>query len=568
MKKEIRRYALENAVRYGKPPRVDAVLKRVLGEHPELRKDARRVARLVADEIKDIESKGLDEWNAELRLIAPEMTGTSTKRESREETKLPELPLSGHDKKVVMRFAPNPNGAATLGSARGIVINSEYAKMYKGKFILRFDDTDPLLKRPMLEAYEWYIEDCEWLDATPDEVIVASERMDLYYRYGKELIERGMAYVCLCTQEEFKVYKERMRACPHRTADVETNMENWDRMLSGFYEEKEAVLRIKTDMANEDPALRDWVAFRILKREHPRVGMRYIVWPTLDFESGIEDHLLGITHILRGKDLMKSEKRQRFLYDYLGWQYPVTTLWGKIKVYEFGKFSTSELRKGIERGEYDGWDDPKLPTLRALRRRGFQPEAIRNFFIAMGVSQNDISVSMKNLYAENRKIVDARAMRYFFVHRPVEMILKNGKSKTFVARALKHPSRSDYREIRTGNRVYVSGADFEKLRKGQRIRLKYLCTVEIEDTMPLVARIIEDKGEGGEERGGGGEDMIIHWAPDNGIRVRVRKPECIEEGIGEPLIASELGNVVQFERYGFVRIDSVSDSVVVAYFTH
>ena len=150
-----------------------------------------------------------------------------------------------------MRFAPNPNGAATLGSARGIVINSEYAKMYKGKFILRFDDTDPLLKRPMLEAYEWYIEDCEWLDATPDEVIVASERMDLYYRYGKELIERGLAYVCLCTQEEFKAYKERMRACPHRDADVETNMENWDRMLSGFYEEKEAVLRIKTDMANE-----------------------------------------------------------------------------------------------------------------------------------------------------------------------------------------------------------------------------------------------------------------------------------------------------------------------------
>ena len=179
----------------------------------------------------------------------------------------------------------------------------------------------------------------------------------------------------------------------------------------------------------------------------------------------------------------------------------------------------------------------------------------------MGVSQNDIAVSMKNLYAENRKIVDVRAMRYFFVHRPVEMILKNGKngkSKSLVARALKHPSRSDYREIRTGNRVYVSGADFEKMRKGQRIRLKYLCTVEIEDTMPLIARII-DAGE---------EDMIIHWAPDNGIRVRVRKPECVEEGIGEPLIASELDNVVQFERYGFVRIDSVSDSVVVAYFTH
>jgi len=558
---KIRKYALQNAVRYEKPPKEDAVLKKMLAEHPELRKDAKQVATLVKEEIKSIASMSKEERVEELAKIAPELVEELKEKEKeKREIGLPELHLA-EGEKVVMRFAPNPNGAATLGSARGIIINSEYAKMYGGKFILRFDDTDPVLKRPLLEAYDWYREDCDWLDAEPDEVIVASERMDLYYEYAEELIKKGAAYVCFCPAETFKTYKERKLPCPHRAVSIVENIESWEKMLSGVYEEKEAVLRIKTDMASEDPALRDWVALRILKSEHPRVGEKYEVWPTLDFESAIEDHLLGVTHIIRGKDLMKSEKRQRFLYDHLGWKYPVTMHWGKIKMQEFGKFSTSELRKSIESGEYEGWDDPRLPTLKALRRRGFQPEAIRKFFISIGVTQTDIAVSMKNLYAENRKVVDSLASRYFFVRNPAEMRLKDGNS--FVAKALKHPSREDYREIRTGDTVYISGDDFDRMKERQKIRLKYLCNVQIESVKPLVARVVETPTE---------DIPIIQWAPSEGIKVKVKRPDGIDEGIGEPLIASELGNVVQFERYGFVRIDSVAEKEtgkeVVAYFTH
>jgi len=555
---KIRKYAVQNAVRYEKPPKEDAVLKKMLAEHPELRKDAKHVATLVKEEIKSIASMSREERVEELNKIAPELVEELKEKEKeKREIGLPELPLA-EGEKVVMRFAPNPNGAATLGSARGIIVNSEYAKMYGGKFILRFDDTDPVVKRPLLEAYAWYLEDCAWLNAEPDEVVVASERVDLYYKYAEELIKSGAAYVCFCPADTFKQYKERKLPCPHRAVSVEANMECWEKMLKGVYEEKEAVLRIKTDMASEDPALRDWVAFRILKREHPRVGKKYEIWPTLDFESAIEDHLLGVTHIIRGKDLMKSEKRQRFLYDHLGWKYPETMVWGKIKMQEFGKFSTSELRKRIENGEYEGWDDFRLPTLKALRRRGFQSEAIRKFFISTGITQTDIAVSMKNLYAENRKVVDALASRYFFVRNPEEMRLKDGHS--FVAKALKHPSREDYREIRTGNTVYVSGDDFDRMKETQKIRLKYLCTVEIVSIKPLVARVIDTQST---------TDMpVIQWAPTDGIKVTVKRPEGIDEGIGEPLIASELGNVVQFERYGFVRIDSVTEKEVVAYFTH
>ena len=558
---KIRKYALQNAVKYEKPPKEDAVVKKVLAEHPELRRDAKRVSTLVKEEIKRIESMSKEKRVEELTKMAPELVAElKVKEKEKREPGLPELPLAKGEK-VVMRFAPNPNGAATLGSTRGIIVNSEYAKMHDGKFILRFDDTDPVLKRPLLEAYDWYLEDCAWLNAEPDEVIVASERMELYYKYAEELLKKGAAYVCFCSAETFKTYKERKLPCPHRDVSIEANIECWKKMLKSVYEEKEAVLRIKTDMASADPALRDWVALRILKREHPRVGDKYVVWPTLDFESAIEDHLLGITHIIRGKDLMKSEKRQRFLYDHLGWKYPRTMVWGRIKVQEFGKLSTSELRKRIENGEYVGWDDPQLPTLKALRRRGFQPEAIRRFFISIGVTQTDIAVSMKNLYAENRKAVDALASRYFFVRNPKEMKLKDGIS--FVAKALKHPSKEDYREIRTRNTVYISGDDFAKLKQGQRIRLKFLCDVEIEQIEPLVANVVETPAE---------DVSIIQWAPSEGIKVVVKKPDGTDEGIGEPLIASELGNVVQFERYGFVRIDSVVEKEtgkeVMAYFTH
>ncbi|MGC9444150.1 MAG: glutamate--tRNA ligase [Candidatus Methanospirareceae archaeon] len=565
--REIHKIALQNAVRYGRSPKRDVVLKRILAEHPELRSEAKAVAALVQGAIERIESLSSEERASELATLAPELLAeleAKALEPKREPSGLPELPLA-RGEQVVMRFAPNPNGAATLGSARGIIINSEYARRYGGKFILRFDDTDPVLKRPLLDAYIWYLEDCAWLDAEPDELVIASERIDLYYRYAEELIERGAAYICFCPAETFKEYKDHRTPCPCRTASIEATRRYWQKMLSGGYEEKAAVLRIKTDMTHPDPALRDWVAFRVLKRDHPRVGERYMVWPMLDFESAIEDHVLGITHIIRGKDLMKSEQRQRYLYEYFGWTYPRTMLWGKIKMQEFGKFSTSELRKAIERGEYKGWDDPRLPTLRALWRRGFQPEAIRKFFISIGVTQTDIAVSMKNLYAENRKLIDPKAPRYFFVRNPVAVELKGFDYR--IVKALKHPEGTEYREIPTGNAVYLADTDVAKLQPGQHVRLKYLCTIEVERVTPLQARVVAEATQPAPAG-----MPVIQWVPTNGIIVRVKRPDGMDEGLGELLIADERDTVVQFERYGFVRIDAVAETEkgieVVAYFTH
>ncbi|NPV61809.1 MAG: glutamate--tRNA ligase [Methanotrichaceae archaeon] len=551
----IEKYALQNAVKYNLAPNAGAVMGKLMGEHPELRAQAKEVNPLVKEVLAEIAKMSPEEWKERLEKIAPELLQELSVR--KEPAKgLP--PLEGADGGVVMRFAPNPNGPPTLGSARGIIVNSEYVKKYGGRFLIRFDDTDPVKKRPMPEAYGWYLEDCAWLGAVPDQVITASERVASYYGIAEELIRRGGAYVCGCAQETFKELKDKGRPCPHRDQPVEMNLDLWKKMLSGELSEGQAVLRVKTDMSHKDPAIRDWAAFRIVTTPHPLAGSKYRVWPLLDFESAVEDHLLGVTHILRGKDLMDSERRQGYLYRHLGWEYPRVVHWGRIKIHQFGSFSTSKLRRAIEAGEYTGWDDPRVPTVRAMRCRGIQAEALRKFMIDLGVGETDISISMDSIYAENRKIVDPIANRYFFVWDPVALEIE-GEAPA-VAYAPLHPAidRGE-RAIPAGNSVFICRSDLEGLKPGDRVRLKDFCNLEILETEPARARFL------GKEVGK--KMKIIHWAPKNGLPVKVLGPEGVDEGLGEEGIAGELNRVVQFERYGFVRINRLGEPIV-AYFAH
>ncbi|MDN5309913.1 MAG: glutamyl-tRNA synthetase [Methanolobus sp.] len=561
-KKTVEKYALQNAVKYGQAPQIAAVMGRVMGECPHLRGKAKEVTPFIQEILGEVTKGSPEQWQARLEQIAPELIEElCTKKEPDKGLKPLEKAECG---KVVMRFAPNPNGPPTLGSTRGIVVNSEYVKKYNGKLILRFDDTDTQTKRPMLEAYDWYIEDCNWLGAKPDEIIIASDRIPIYYEHARKLIEGGHAYVCFCESETFKNLKDAKEACPHRNTPVQENLEHWDKMLSGGYPEKSAVLRIKTDIKHKDPALRDFGAFRILRMPHPRpeVGDRYIVWPLLDFEGAIEDHVMGTTHIIRGKDLMDSEKRQTYIYKYLGWDYPITTHWGRVKMHEFGKFSTSGLRRAIEEGEYNGWDDPRLPTVRAIRRRGIQPEAVRKFMLDMGVGETDISISLDTLYAENRKLVEPKANRYFFVWDPVELEITDAEPCT--ANPPLHPAEDrGCREIDVSTKVLVCREDAGKFAAGSKVRLKDLYNVEIISMEPFQARYLDDTIESAKKE----KMKIIHWAPVNGVPVKVLSPDGEFTGIGEKQIAAELDKVVQFERFGFCRIDSVGAEIV-AYYTH
>jgi len=394
-KKIILKYALKNAYLHEGKADLKAVMNKVIGQTKE--KNMKKLGSEVNEVIKEVQKMSLGKQKQELLKL--DKHALDKKEEVPKE--LPALQRAKPN--MVFRFAPNPNGPPTLGSSRGMVINWEYKQKYKGKYILRFDDTDPKTKKPMMEAYDWYLEDCEWLGIKPDKVIYMSDNVSQYYKYAEKLIDLKQAYVCFCTQQKQQENRRYGIACEHRSEKKENNLKEWKKMLSGEHKEGECVLKIKTDLQHKNPAVRDWVAFRILFEPHPRVGDKYKVWPMLDFAGAIEDYLNRTTHIIRGKDLRTSTERQEYLYKYLKWVYPIVLYWGRVAVQEFGKLSTSTIRKGIEEGKYTGWDDSRLPTLRALRKRGIKPEAIIEFWKEMGLTERDVKASLEKLEALNQK---------------------------------------------------------------------------------------------------------------------------------------------------------------------
>ena len=225
-----------------------------------------------------------------LQNEAPHLLEEREKQTRREG--LPEL-NSAQKGKVVLRFAPNPNGPLSFGHARGIIINGEYAKEYDGELILRFDDTDTTVKPPLPEAYGIIEQEAEWLlGFKPHRIVIASDRIEEYYRHVDIMLDGGFGYVCQCSADEFREFRVSKTNCPCRENDVKQNIELWNKMLDGTFVPGDAVVRVKTDMTLKNPALRDWPALRIqdtIKNPHPRegIGSKYRVWPLLDFQSAV-----------------------------------------------------------------------------------------------------------------------------------------------------------------------------------------------------------------------------------------------------------------------------------------
>ena len=535
----IRHLALQNSYQYDGKGQAGSVISRIMGSRADLRPHGKHVAPLVAKEVAKAnalaQSEGLDSIREILENEAPDLLErkVQTRREG-----LPELPnLNG--RKPVLRFAPNPNGPLSFGHSRGLVINGQYAKELDGELILRFDDTDTTVKPPMLEAYDSIPVQQEWLCGFPaHRIVVASERMQEYHEHAELMINGGFGYVCTCSADDFREFRVSMTECPCRDNDVSENLDKWNMMNDpeGF-QPGDAVLRVKTDMTLKNPALRDWPAARIQTNSHPRVGNKWRVWPLLDFQSAVEDHLQGVTHIIRGKDLMDSTRKQTLLYEHFGWTYPETIYWGRVKVHEFGAFSTSQMKKDIAQGTFDGWDDPRLPTLSALSRRGIKPESLRAFWIELGLTQKDIAVPLSTLYSHNTKAIDPNAPRLAFVRNAFPISLKGDYPKTGSI-----SSHSDT-EMPPRNYSIDEGVWIEQEDSGKQIRLKDLCDIDAEGNVESIDR--SDKRS------------VVHWVAGG-------KPSTLTIADGQDLITVEgiledneypVGTIVQLERIGYAIIE-------------
>jgi len=549
--------ALQNAVKHGGVPQAGAVVGMVMGAHPEFRPRAKEVASLAKEAITDVAALSSEDRVKKLQELSPDMyEALFVKHEHRKG--LPDL--EGAVKGVVMRFAPNPSGPLHIGHARAAVLNDAYVKQYGGRYILRIEDTDP--KRVDPDAYEMVIEDIRWLGLGITETVTQSDRLPLYYDLCSQLIRRGGAYVCTCNNDHFKELKQAKTACPCRDQPVGKNLDLWEKMLDHTFKEGEVTVRIKTDLNNPDPAMRDFPAFRILDTPpHPKITAH--VYPLMNFSVVADDHLLGVTHVIRGKDHIANTRRQRYIYDHFGWKVPVYRHYGRMGI-EGVVLSTSQMRLGINDGTFTGWDDIRLGTLRALARRGISPDAVKNAVLAIGIGDTDISFSWDNLYAENKKIIDPVANRYFFVPDPITVTIEGAPNHT--AHAMLHPSDAarGSRTLAFEGSVMLPKADITQGTSMVRLKDLFNVTIAWNGSIPSFSYGGESLAEARTAKA-----PVIQWLPaQERVSCTLLTQEGEIAGVCEPRVKKELGKVVQFERIGFVKIDSVGTDGVKAYFTH
>ncbi len=570
----IRKAALLNAVSHDGKAQAGAMVGKILGEKAELRSKVKELSGVINAVVGEVNSLLLAEQKTIVEANWPE----TQKKEKAEEKRLPPLPNADKYPKIVTRFSPNPDCVLHLGSARAILLSHEYARIYNGKFILRFEDTDPKIKRPSLQFYDSIRQDLRWLGCTVDEEYIQSDRLPIYYEYTEKLIGGGYAYVCECVPEEFRKMIIAKQACPCREVPATENLERWHRMLSGSYTEGQVVVRVKTDLENPNPAVRDWPALRIIdtkKYPHPRVGSKYIVWPLYNLAAGIDDHLMGMTHIIRGKEHYTNMVRQKYMYDYLGWTYPEAIHYGRLKI-TGADLSKSKIVAGIKEGTYKGFDDPRLGTFAALRKRGITPEAIKKMIIDVGIKPNDVTLSWENLYSYNRKILDATSDRYFFVSEPMELkVLQTPKTyQTKLPLHAENPERG-FREYTITPEVedkatsfWVSKKDAEAMEPEKIFRLMELFNVKIENKTDnsVTAKFASESYEDVRKI----KVQLIQWIPKGTeFPSQVVMPDAsVTEGFAEANCKKlKPDAIIQFERFGFVRIDEVAEKLI-AYYAH
>lgn len=544
MQNIIRKHALANAVQFNGKANSGAILGKVIAEKPEFKKDIVRLKTEIEKIVKEINKMSLEEQKKELEKIGWK------KIEKEQRIGLPPLP-NAEMKKVIMRLAPYPSGPLHIGNAKTYLLNDEYVKMYKGKLFLIIDDTIGSEEKMIVkEAYNLIPEGLKWLKVKFDpKIIYKSDRLEIYYKYAEEIIKFGKAYVCECPFELLRNNRAKGIECEHRNQSIKDNLEKWSDMINGKYKEGEAVLRLKTQMNHPNPAFRDRVLFRISEREHPKVGKKYKVWPMLEFSWAIDDYLLKVTHVLRGKELMMESEMEKFIWDVFGWKQPVLLHSGMIRI-EGVKLSKSKSQYEIKRGFYRGWDDPRTWSLQSLKKRGFLPEAIRNFALKTGFTQHEITIPIDDLYAENRKLTDSIAERYFFVSEPVEISLD--KLPFRVAKAPLYPGKRKYRKIPLTKKIFIEKQDFVTFR-GKEVRLMHFCNVILDKKSKVTGKTLKDIPK-------------IHWIPEKNVKVKVVMSNGKEiEGIAEPEIKNvKADQIIQAERLFFARCEKPG----LFYFTH
>lgn len=398
-----------------------------------------------------------------------------------------DLEANTYGGRVHTRFPPEPNGYLHIGSAYAININYSLAEKYGGKFNLRLDDTNPL--KEDIEYVNSIIEDIKWLGCDfEDRLYFGADYFDAIYEYAVKLIEKGKAYVCDLSPEETRLYRgsltEAGKDSPYRNRSIEDNLALFEAMKNGEFEAGSKVLRAKIDMASPNMNMRDPVIYRIMYESHYRTGDKWCIYPMYDYAHPIQDAIEGITHSLCSVEFKDHRPLYEWVLNEVGFDHPP-------KQREFGRMNlkgsvTSKryLKKMVEEGYVDGWDDPRMPTIKGLRRRGYTPEALRTFLNEIGVSKGESFVDPAMMEHCLREDLKARVPSVMAVLRPLKVVITNyPEGKVEWLKADNNPMNESLgsRELPFGRHLFIERDDFmeeptakfHRLSPGREVRLKY-----------------------------------------------------------------------------------------------
>ena len=544
----IRKHVLKNAFDYGKAS-AGSVVGKVIAEFPECRKDMKATMAAIGNEISRV--SGLSKSDIEKEMSQFEYA------EKKEERKGIEIPLAVQGK-VVTRFPPEPSGYPHIGHAKAAWLDFEAANNYGGRMLLRFDDTNP--EKESYQFVEAIKAGLEWLGVKwHGQETYTSDNILAVYEAAKLLIEKGKAYTCTCSQDEMSKGRTESRPCACRQMDGRAHIERWGRMVEGDYKEGQIVLRFKGDLSADNTVMRDPTLARIMETKHFRQLEKFRVWPSYDLAVVVMDHLEGITHSMRSKEYELRDELSLALYEALGWTPPVLIGFSRLAI-KNAPISKRLLLPLVNEKKVLGWDDPRLPTLAGLKRRGIQPAAIKEFVLSFGLSKVESEPDWEALLALNRKLLDPESPHYFFVPEPVALEVKGLEAQSVSLKL--HPKKDmGKRGLEVSGKVFIPKADADLLREGEVFRLKDLCNVKL---------LKKGDSLGGELMPEGMVEKKLQWVGEGHLECSVLVPKDLlgPDGGFDPNSLQDVkgyceksvdalppGSIVQFERFGFCRLD-------------
>ena len=564
LKNEIRKMALQNAFEHGGETRDKIILGKILGTKPEFRSKVKEITVDISEIVSVVNQLSLEEQGKEIKEKFPEILAPKEKIVEREG--LPEL-KDAEQGKVITRFPPEPNGYPHIGHAKAAIINSEYAKMYGGKFILRMDDTNPEAER--MEYHAAIKVGLEWLGIEFDTIKSTSDDMEVFYEKGMELINSDKAYICTCKREDISKNRRERKACKCSTHDIDKNNKNWVKMNEKF-KPGDAIVRFRGDMKADNAVMRDPVLFRIIEGKHYTLGEKYRIWPSYDMAVAIEDSIDGVTHAFRSKEFELRKELINAILDALNMRKPTQDFFSRLE-FKGMPISKRIIKPLIEEGKVSWYDDPRLPTLEALRRRGIKPEAIKKFIMSLGLTKANTLAPFDALEAFNRKFVDGNSIRLFMVSDAKKLTVRNLPMSSI--EIPNHPINDmGKRKIKIDENFYISGEDTQDIKKGAQIRLLGLGNITItKEGIELEGEFVKDgnienipKIQWVLQKSAHKIKMIIPKTLFNGEEFNEDSLEELDVYTEPHYLQLKEGEEIQFVRFGYCRKDSQNQAI----FTH